>query len=293
MPTASTSARATTATGRATTSPRARARDGATRARDAARRRDGPRAPTARRRGRATRRATRDGATRDATGRRTCVVHDLSRALTPYDEAWAWQRGFLARALERGDDASDAAILLQHPPTVTLGAGSTVDNLKFSVDRPPEGFEVRRCERGGEATYHGPGQLVLYPILNLARAPHEADLHWYMRALESVALEAMIELGLDAAEVRTRGRVDGGVVRRAQGGGGGRARAAMGVLPRRRPERLSRPLALRQHHPVRHRRQTGRQRLPALARGRRAGEFGVRSHAARRLARAPTPTTSR
>ena len=76
-------------------------------------------------------------------------MHDLSTALTPHDEAWAWQRGFLERALERGDDANDAAILLQHPPTVTLGAGSTVDNLKFNVDRPPTGFEVRRCERGG------------------------------------------------------------------------------------------------------------------------------------------------
>ena len=52
----------------------------------------------------------------------------------------------------------------------------------------------------------GPGQLVLYPILNLARAPHEADLHWYMRGLESVALEAMIDLGLDESKC---GRIDG------------------------------------------------------------------------------------
>jgi lipoyl(octanoyl) transferase len=195
------------ATGRARTRTRTR-----TRARDARRARDGDArrgtdAAAATRRGTDARRVTSARATgRDANARRTCEVHDLSTALTPYDEAWAWQRGFLERALERGDDANDAAILLQHPPTVTLGAGSTVDNLKFNVDRPPTGFEVRRCERGGEATYHGPGQLVLYPILNLARAPHEADLHWYMRALESVALEAMIELGLDAAKC---GRVDG------------------------------------------------------------------------------------
>lgn len=156
------------------------------------------------------RRRPRDGARRATasavTARRTCVVYDVSSTLTPYDEAWAWQKAFLATALERGDDSTDVAILLQHPPTVTLGAGSTIDNLKFDESSPPSGFELRRCERGGEATYHGPGQLVLYPILNLARAPHEADLHWYMRSLESVALEAMLDLGLDESKC---GRIDG------------------------------------------------------------------------------------
>ena len=133
------------ATGRARTRTRTR-----TRARDARRARDGDArrgtdAAAATRRDANARRATSARATgRDANARRTCEVHDLSTALTPYDEAWAWQRGFLERALERGDDANDAAILLQHPPTVTLGAGSTVDNLKFNVDRPPTGFEVRR-----------------------------------------------------------------------------------------------------------------------------------------------------
>ena len=135
-----------------------------------------------------------------------CVVYDVSSTLTPYDEAWAWQKAFLATALARGEDSTDVAVLAQHPPTVTLGAGSTIDHLKFDESSPPSGFELRRCERGGEATYHGPGQLVLYPILNLARAPHEADLHWYMRGLESVALEAMIDLGLDESKC---GRIDG------------------------------------------------------------------------------------
>ncbi len=152
----------------------------------------------------------REGATprrrRCDAARRACVVYDVSSTLTPYDEAWAWQKAFLATALERGEDSTDVAVLAQHPPTVTLGAGSTIDNLKFDESSPPSGFELRRCERGGEATYHGPGQLVLYPILNLARPPHEADLHWYMRGLESVALEAMIDLGLDESKC---GRIDG------------------------------------------------------------------------------------
>ena len=159
----------------------------------------------------ATPRRRRCDAARPATAsavraRRACVVYDVSSTLTPYDEAWAWQKAFLATALARGERSTDVAVLAQHPPTVTLGAGSTIDHLKFDESSPPSGFELRRCERGGEATYHGPGQLVLYPILNLARAPHEADLHWYMRGLESVALEAMIDLGLDESKC---GRIDG------------------------------------------------------------------------------------
>lgn len=74
--------------------------------------------------------------------------------------------------------------LVQHPPVYTLGAGSTQDHLKFTVDDPPH--PLYRTERGGEVTYHGPGQLVLYPVLNLRR--HRPDLHWYLRALEEVTI---------------------------------------------------------------------------------------------------------
>ena len=142
-------------------------------------------------------------ATASAVARRACAGM-ISSTLTPYDEAWAWQKAFLATRRRRG--STDAAMAAQHPPTVTPGAGSTIDHIKFDDPSPPSGFELRRCERGGEAMYHGPGQLVLYPILNLARAPHEADSHWHMRGLESVASEAMIDLGLDESG---RGRIDG------------------------------------------------------------------------------------
>jgi len=138
--------------------------------------------------------------------KRTCIVYDVSDRLTPYDEAWDWQKAFLTRALACGETSTDVAILLQHPPTITLGTGSAEHHLKFSPERPPAGFALRRCERGGEATYHGPGQLVLYPILNLSRQPHEMDLHWYMRTLETVALQASVALGLDEEKC---GRVEG------------------------------------------------------------------------------------
>ena len=156
----------------------------------------------------------------------SCDLYDVSDDLTPYAVAWGWQKALLDARLaalsaeqdERVSDPSSASaedahealplgardclLLVQHPAVVTLGTGSTPDNLKFDPDDPSAPFEVHRTERGGEATYHGPGQIVLYPILDLAR--RRPDLHWYMRALEEVAIVAMEDLG-----VRHAGRVEG------------------------------------------------------------------------------------
>lgn len=73
---------------------------------------------------------------------------------------------------------------MQHPPVYTLGAGSTVDNALFDLASPPA--PLFRTERGGEITYHGPGQLVVYPVLDLKR--FRPDLHWYLRQLEDVVI---------------------------------------------------------------------------------------------------------
>ena len=157
----------------------------------------------------------------------SCDLYDVSDELTPYAVAWGWQKAILdarlaALSAERDDanepgfaalpedapaaalplGARDCLLLVQHPAVVTLGTGSTPDNLKFDPADPEAPFEVHRTERGGEATYHGPGQIVLYPILDLAR--RRPDLHWYMRALEEVAIVAMEDLG-----VRHAGRVEG------------------------------------------------------------------------------------
>ena len=118
-------------------------------------------------------------------------LYDLSDTLTEYSTAWEWQRAILdlrLRHLAR-DDADDAmleeanddddaplgsrdvVLMVQHPPVVTLGTGSTSANLKFDPDAPGAPFPVHRTERGGEATYHGPGQLVIYPSSTSGRAP--------------------------------------------------------------------------------------------------------------------------
>ncbi|WP_413200560.1 lipoyl(octanoyl) transferase LipB [Nostoc piscinale] len=118
-----------------------------------------------------------------------CLLYD--KKLMSYTDAHAWQRSLLA---ERIQDPSldDVLILLEHPPVYTLGQGATPEFLKFDLDHSD--FEVHRIERGGEVTYHCPGQLVGYPILNLQR--HRKDLHWYLRQLEEVIIRVLAIYGL-------------------------------------------------------------------------------------------------
>ncbi|CAM9929422.1 unnamed protein product, partial [Discosporangium mesarthrocarpum] len=96
------------------------------------------------------------------------------------------------------NEEPDVVLVVQHDPTFTLGTGSTKDNLKFALEDAP--FEVFRTERGGEVTYHGPGQIVLYPIINLRR--YRKDIHWYLRALEETVLRTLGKLGLQAERVK-------------------------------------------------------------------------------------------
>jgi lipoyl(octanoyl) transferase len=94
----------------------------------------------------------------------------------------------------------DVLLLVEHPPVVTLGRGTKGDNLAISdallSARGVEKFEI---ERGGDATFHGPGQLVGYPIVNLAQ--HTQDLHWYLRQVEHALIVALAQVGLTGGRV--------------------------------------------------------------------------------------------
>jgi len=122
----------------------------------------------------------------------------------PYREALELQRR-LARERIAGRRDRDLLLLLEHPPVVTLGRGSHAENLLES-----EGIDVVEVERGGDVTYHGPGQLVGYPIFDLKG--HRQDLHWYLRTLEQALIEALALLDIPAGRnpgytgVWTRGR---------------------------------------------------------------------------------------
>ncbi|CAM6090684.1 unnamed protein product [Calypogeia fissa] len=136
-----------------------------------------------------------------AAAKKVCECHDLYEELVPYITAWKWQRetvDSMCAALTRGEEPISSVALLQHPPVYTMGTRSSDANLRFDKENPP--FEIHRTERGGEVTYHGPGQLVMYPILNLRH--HKMDLHWYLRALEEVVIRTLWSaFGLQASRI--------------------------------------------------------------------------------------------
>jgi lipoyl(octanoyl) transferase len=117
----------------------------------------------------------------------------------PYREGLEWQRE-LARARIEGRLHADFVLLLEHEPVLTLGRGSRLENVVANPDLlSAAGVEAVEVERGGDVTYHGPGQIVGYPILDLGR--YRRDLHWYLRQLEEVIIVALSELGIGAFRV--------------------------------------------------------------------------------------------
>jgi lipoate-protein ligase B len=121
-------------------------------------------------------------------------VADLGRQ--PYGETLELQRA-LCRLRMGGELSQDVLLLVEHDPVVTLGRGTRASSLPLDPgELRRRGFEVAEVERGGDVTYHGPGQLVGYPILQLLE--HKADLHWYLRQLESRLIGALDRLGVVA-----------------------------------------------------------------------------------------------
>src|SRR6187455_1110313 len=97
------------------------------------------------------------------------VCEVIQAGCVPYGQAWEWQNQ-LADARGRGE-APDRLLLLQHPHTYTLGTSGQDENLLLTPDElARQGIELFRVDRGGDITYHGPGQLVGYPIIQLPRA---------------------------------------------------------------------------------------------------------------------------
>ncbi len=114
-----------------------------------------------------------------------------------YRAAWELQRELAARRL--AGDIEDTLLLLTHPPTLTLGRSAGRANLlATSQQLADEGVQVVESDRGGDITYHGPGQLVGYPILNLQDPPHTPDLHAYLRRIEAALIDALASSGVAA-----------------------------------------------------------------------------------------------
>lgn len=110
-----------------------------------------------------------------------------------------------------GERRQDLLLLVEHEPVVTLGRGTRATSLPLApAELERLGLTVAEVERGGDVTYHGPGQLVGYPILDLRE--HREDLHWYLRQLEAALIAGLDGLGVAAERspgltgVWTRGR---------------------------------------------------------------------------------------
>src|SRR5256885_9329956 len=115
---------------------------------------------------------------------------------TPYAEALELQRE-VARQRIAGDLAEDVLLLMEHEPVVTLGRSSKLAHLVASPELvAARGVGCFEVERGGDVTFHGPGQLVGYPIIDLKR--HRADLHWYLRQVEEALIRCLARFGIDA-----------------------------------------------------------------------------------------------
>ncbi|MBZ0304984.1 MAG: lipoyl(octanoyl) transferase LipB [Anaerolineae bacterium] len=113
----------------------------------------------------------------------------------PYEEAWALQKS-LAAARSK-NEIPDTLLLLQHPHTYTLGSSGKRENLLWSEQEcQKKGISILKVDRGGDITYHGPGQLVGYPILQLGRDSLRADVIQYIRMLEEVLIIALADFGV-------------------------------------------------------------------------------------------------
>lgn len=125
---------------------------------------------------------------------RECALFDCG--IIDYQTAWIWQKSLQQERINNPTIA-DALILLEHPSVYTLGTGSSLEFLKF--DHLQTEYELYRVERGGEVTYHCPGQIIGYPVLNLCY--HRQDLHWYLRQLEEVVIRVLALNNLPAKRI--------------------------------------------------------------------------------------------
>jgi lipoyl(octanoyl) transferase len=145
------------------------------------------------------------------TAQRTLEVQRLG--LVPYVPTWEFQEQLLAKtvAIKAANRQAETAgqapqptpnhlLFCQHPPTYTLGKSGKPEHLLLDEDALlAHGATFHRINRGGDITFHGPGQLVAYPLLDLEN--FRPDIHWYLRALEEAVIQTLASYGLQAGRI--------------------------------------------------------------------------------------------
>jgi len=133
-------------------------------------------------------------------------LHPRALGLVPYAQAWELQKQLAAQRAV--GDIPDTLLLLEHPPTYTLGRSSHAENLLWDdAQLKARGVEVHWVDRGGDITYHGPGQLVGYPILNLGLPAvtdgglPQVDYVGFVRKIEETLIRTLATFGLVTGQV--------------------------------------------------------------------------------------------
>ncbi len=123
----------------------------------------------------------------------------LELGLTDYDKAYAMQHNIVS-ALKNGK-GNNTLLLLEHYPVFTIGRSGSIGNLLCDEELLDErGIKLRRVDRGGDITFHGEGQLVIYPIFNLCE--HKRDLHKYLRTLEDAIIKLLLGYGINGERAK-------------------------------------------------------------------------------------------
>ena len=123
------------------------------------------------------------------------LLHIEQLGLVDYGSALVLQREKVAQ--RKAGAIPDTLLLLEHPHVYTLGRNARQENVLVSAEfLASRGAQVVHTDRGGDVTYHGPGQLVGYPILDLTQ--HRRDISWYMRSLEEVFIRTARDYGIEA-----------------------------------------------------------------------------------------------
>ena len=120
------------------------------------------------------------------------IIQDLGQR--PYQEVWAYQKEIQAKRI--AGEIEDTFLMVEHEPVYTLGKNANENHLLQSRDQSVDVFNI---ERGGDITFHGPGQLVGYPILDLSN--YKKSVSWYMRTLEQIIIDTVSEFGIEAKRI--------------------------------------------------------------------------------------------
>ena len=120
------------------------------------------------------------------------IIQDLGQR--PYQEVWAYQKEIQAKRI--AGEIEDTFLMVEHEPVYTLGKNANENHLLQSRNQSVDVFNI---ERGGDITFHGPGQLVGYPILDLSN--YKKSISWYMRILEQIIIDTVSEFGIEAKRI--------------------------------------------------------------------------------------------